>query len=185
MSRPVLFGIAGALRAGSTNRKLIREAARLFGPAEFREANLRLPLYDGDMEDAEGIPAPVAKLAAGVAASDAIVISTPEYNSMLSGVLKNALDWVSRTEGRPFEGKPVAIISAAAGRAGGARSQFSLRLALTGFRPRILTGPEVMIANSRKAFDENGHLTDERSISKLKSLMEALRVEVERLAEPV
>lgn len=180
MTRPRLLGIAGALRAGSTNRKLVREAARLFGPAEFTEADLRLPLYDGDLE-AQGIPAEVTRLADQIAAADAVVISTPEYNSALSGVLKNALDWVSRT-GQPWVDKPVAIVSAAAGRAGGARAQSSLRLAMTPFRPRLLTGPEVMIANSGNAFDDQGNLTDARSVDTLSTLMAALRAETVRLA---
>ena len=180
MTLPRLLGIAGALRAGSTNRKLVREAARLFGPAEFTEADLHLPLYDGDLE-AQGIPAEVTRLADQIAAADAVVISTPEYNSALSGVLKNALDWVSRT-GQPWAEKPVAIVSAAAGRAGGARAQSSLRLAMTPFRPRLLTWPEVMIANSGNTFDDQGHLTDARSVDTLSTLMAALRAETARLA---
>lgn len=180
MSRSRLLGIAGALRAGSTNRKLIREAARLFGPSDFTEADLGLPLYDGDLE-AQGIPAEVTRLADQIADADAIVISSPEYNSALSGVLKNALDWVSRT-GQPWTGKPVAIVSAAAGRAGGARAQSSLRLAMTPFRPRLLTGPEVMIADSGSAFDDQGKLTDPLSVETLRTLMSALKAETARLA---
>ncbi|MCU9848509.1 NAD(P)H-dependent oxidoreductase [Defluviimonas sp. WL0024] len=181
MTRPTLLGIAGALRSGSTNRKLVREAARLFGPGDFAEADLRLPLYDGDLE-AEGTPSAVTRLAGQINETDAVVISTPEYNSALSGVLKNALDWVSRTEGNPWEDKPVAIVSAAAGRAGGARAQSSLRLAMTPFRPRLLTGPEVMIADARNAFDEDGRLTNERSLTTLGKLMTALRSEALRAA---
>jgi len=90
-------------------------------------------------------------------------------------VLKNALDWVSREKPGPWAGKPVAILSAAAGRTGGARTQFSLRHCLTPFNPSILQGPEVMIAASRSAFDEAGHLTDERSIKGLQTLMDALK----------
>lgn len=183
MSRPILLGIAGALRAESTNRKLIREAARLFGPCDFTEADLRLPLYDGDREEADGIPSSVVRLADQIAGADAVVISTPEYNSALSGVLKNALDWVSRTEGNPWADKPVAIVSAAAGRAGGARAQFSLRLAMTPFRPCLLTGPEVMIADARNAFGGDGRLTNERSLAALGKLTAALRAEVERQLE--
>ena len=119
MTHPKLLTICGALRAASTNRQLVAEAVRLFGPAKVTEANLRLPLYDGDLE-AIGIPPEVALLHAQIGAADAIVISTPEYNKSLSGVLKNALDWVSRVPGPgPWTGKPVVILSAAAGRAGG------------------------------------------------------------------
>ncbi len=143
-----LLGIPGALRAASTNRLLLAKARRAFGEALQTEANLRLPLYDGDLEDAEGIPAEVRLLADQIAQADAVVIATPEYNKAPPGVLKNALDWVSRTKGSPLQGKPVAIISAAGGRAGGERSQFALRLMLNAFRPRLLAGPEVMVADS-------------------------------------
>ncbi|MGB7321683.1 MAG: NAD(P)H-dependent oxidoreductase [Albidovulum sp.] len=175
-----LLGLSGALRAGSTNRKLLREAARLYGADTYVEADLNLPLYDGDLETAHGIPGAVATLAAQIGAADAVVISTPEYNSALSGVLKNALDWVSRTEGNPWEDKPVAILSAAAGRAGGARAQSSLRLAMIPFRPTLLSGPEVMIASSGNAFGDDGQLVDERSVATLTTLMKALRAEATR-----
>ena len=172
-----LLGIPGALRAASTNRLLLAEAQRAFGKANHTEANLRLPLYDGDLEDAQGIPPEVQALADQIAAADAVVIATPEYNKSFPGVLKNALDWVSRTKGSPFRDKPVAIISAADGRAGGDRSQFALRLALTPFRPRLLTGPEVMVADSSHAFTPDGLLIDARYQKALAELMQALRDE--------
>ncbi len=175
MSDPHLLTISGALRTASTNRQLLAEAARLFGPARVSEANLRLPLYDGDLE-AMGFPAEVLALHAQIAAADAVVISTPEYNKALPGVLKNALDWVSRVKGpSPWLGKPVAIVSAAAGRAGGERSQYSLRLCLNPFRPLVLAGPEVMVADSSTAFDADGHLKDERTVKGLTELMTDLR----------
>ncbi len=172
-----LLGIPGALRAASTNRLLLAEAARAFDPATYTEADLRLPLYDEDLEIASGIPPEVQRLADQIRAADAIVIATPEYNKALPGVLKNALDWVSRTKGAPFRDKPTAILSAADGRAGGERSQFSLRLCLTPFRPRLLPGPEVMVAHSREAFDADGRLTDPRTIKGLADLMALLRQE--------
>jgi chromate reductase, NAD(P)H dehydrogenase (quinone) len=173
-----LLGISGSLRKASTNTMLMRNAAAIFGADEFIEADINLPLYNGDLEDAEGIPATVQKLADQIAAADAVIIATPEYNKALSGVLKNALDWVSRTKGGPWKDKPVAIMSAAAGRAGGERSQFSLRLAMTPFRPHILQGPEVLVANSAKEFDENGKLTGEIYIKLLTELMEALKARI-------
>ena len=174
MSRYSLLGIAGALRQGSYNRKLMREAARLFDPAEFTEADIALPLYDGDVEANEGIPPEVQRLADQIAAADAVVISTPEYNGALSGVLKNALDWVSRTKENPWLDKPVAIMSAAAGRAGGTKSQASLRLCLTPFRPWLLTGPGVAVAGAADQFDENGRLAESYRCT-LSELMDGLR----------
>lgn len=175
MDTPTLLGICGALRAQSTNRMLMHEAARLFGPARFEQADLRLPLYDGDLEDAEGIPAPVQRLADQIRTADAVVIATPEYNKAPPGVLKNALDWVSRVKGGVWRDKPVAIVSAAAGRAGGERSQFALRLMMNPFRARVLPGPEVMIAQSGKAFDDAGRLIDPQAVTLLGDLMQALR----------
>ena len=88
---PDLLGISGSLRTNSLNRKLIRNAARLYKATDFVEADLRLPLYDGDLEDTSGVPAEVQTLADQIKAADAVVISTPEYNKSISGVLKNAL----------------------------------------------------------------------------------------------
>lgn len=170
-----LLLIPGALRRGSTNRLLAAEAARLYGEESHAWADLRMPLYDGDLEESEGIPAEVRALADAIAAAEAVVIATPEYNRSLPGVLKNALDWVSRVEGSPWRDKPVAIVSAAAGQTGGARSQFALRLALTAFRPHLLTGPEVLVAAAARQFDEAGRLTNERSLRALEELMGALR----------
>lgn len=180
MAGLTLLTICGALRAGSTNRMLLAEAARVFGAADVVSADLRLPLYDNDREDAEGIPANVQLLADQIRGADAVVISTPEYNKSLSGVLKNALDWVSRVPGSVWRDKPVAIVSAADGRAGGERAQFALRLCMVVFRPRLLAGPEVMVAHSRQAFDAAGRLIEPRTMKGLTELMQALRVEAKR-----
>lgn len=178
MTDPILLGISGSLRRASTNRLLLAEARRLFGPATHIEGDLRFPLYDGDLETAQGIPLAVQTLADQIKAADAIVIATPEYNKALPGVLKNALDWVSRVPGGVWRDKPVAIISAAGGRAGGERSQFSLRLCLTPFRARVLPGPEVMVANSGEAFSDSGQLKDPLTVKGLTELMTLLRSEV-------
>ena len=179
MSDISLLGLSGSLRAGSCNTKLVREAARVFAPASFTLADLNLPLYDGDVQ-AEGIPAAVQTLADQIAAADAVLVSTPEYNKGISGVLKNALDWVSVTDGKPWNDKPVAILSAAAGRAGGERAQAMLRWCLVPFRPRLLPGPEVFVAQCGKAFDEEGLLIDAGAQKFLAELMEGLRVEIGR-----
>ncbi len=173
-----LLGISGSLRKASTNTLLVRNAATIFGADEFTLADIDLPLYNGDVEDAEGVPASVQKLSDQIAAADAVIISTPEYNKAISGSLKNALDWVSRTKGGPWAGKPVAIMSAAAGRAGGERAQFSLRLAMMAFRPDILQGPEVLLANSSNEFDADGKLTGEIYIKMLTELMDALKARI-------
>jgi chromate reductase len=178
MADPVLLTISGSLRQDATNRKLLAEAARLFGPATVVEAELRLPLYDGDDEAAEGIPASVQTLSDQIAAADAVLISTPEYNKGPSGVLKNALDWVSRTKGNPWAGKPVAVMSAAAGRAGGEQAQALLRSFLVPFQPRVIAGPAVHLANSRNEFDDAGRLISERYQDTLAVLMQNLHAEL-------
>jgi chromate reductase len=169
-----LLGLCGSLRSGSQNLKLVHEAARLHG-GTLTMGDLRLPLYDGDLEEAEGVPEPVARLSRQIAEADAVIVSTPEYNKLLSGVLKNALDWISRTPGNPWAGKPVAVMSATAGRAGGERAQWSLRLALMPFRPEIVPGPEMLLAGAGKQFDDDGRLTSEQYLKTLGDLMEALK----------
>ena len=178
----MLLGIPGALRAESTNRKLVREAARLYG-GPYVEADIRMPLFDEDLEIAGGVPPEAQRLFDQIAAAEAVVISSPEYNKSIPGGLKNALDWVSRIKGNPWKDKPLAIIGAADGREGGARASFALRLAMTPFRPRMLTGPEVQVANSRQAFDAEGRLIDARYVKALSTLMEDLHAEVRRSTE--
>lgn len=180
MTDLVLLGLCGSLRQGATNRKLLSEAVRLFDAAVYVEADLNLPLYSGDDEDATGIPAGVQTLADQIAAADAVIISTPEYNAMLSGVLKNALDWVSRTEGSPWQDKPVAVMSAAAGRSGGVQALTSLRMSVRPFQPRVLQGPDVAIAASYDAFDDVGRLKSDHYSKTLADLMGKLRVEASR-----
>lgn len=180
MAHYQLLGLSGALRQESSNSKLLREAARLFGDCTYEAADLRLPLYDGDEEEAGGVPGAVMRLAEQIAAADGVIISTPEYNKGPPGVLKNALDWVSRTKLAPWKQKPVAVMSAAAGRAGGERAQLVLRGFMVPFNPRILQGPEMHLANSNNEFDEHGHLTSEIYTKTLSALMDAFRAEIAR-----
>ncbi|MEO0632700.1 MAG: NAD(P)H-dependent oxidoreductase [Pseudomonadota bacterium] len=180
MSTPTLLGLSGSLRTGSTNSMLMREAARLFGDCTLIEGDLRMPLYDGDAEEADGIPENVTTLARQIGEADGVIISTPEYNKGPPGVLKNALDWVSRVDGHPWSGKPVAVMSAAAGRAGGERAQLILRTFMVPFRPIVLPGPEIHLAGSSREFDENGQLTSEIYTRELTALMDSLRAEIDR-----
>jgi len=157
---------------------LVHEAARAFGPAHFDFGNIRFPLFCEDLEASEGVPQVVHDLADLCVAADGIVISTPEYNKNISGVLKNALDWLSRTGKAPLKDKPLAIMSSAAGRAGGERTQYSLRHCLTPFAPRIIQGPELMVAGANKAFDADGRLVDPKTFDVLSRLMTTLRAQI-------
>ena len=169
-----LLGISGSLRAASYNSMLVREAARVFAPDDFTFADLRLPLYDGDLE-ALGMPDQVTLLCDQIRAADAIVISTPEYNKNPSGVLKNALDWVSRVRPVPLERKPVAVVSAAAGAAGGQRATAALYLMLIPFKVRLVAEVEVAVGNAGAQFDSDGGLTNEALSAVLAKQMSALR----------
>ena len=175
MSQPTLLALSGSLRKGSYNRMLLARATEAFGPAEVVNGDLNLPLYDGDLEDAEGIPADVQRLAEQIKTADAIVIASPEYNKGMSGVLKNATDWVSRVKGGVFSGKPVAVISAAAGRSGGETARFMMMANLLQLQARIVPGPAVMIAAAYEAFDDEGQLKDEMARTLLEKQMKALR----------
>ena len=172
-----LLGISGSLRAKSYNTMVLTEAARLFAPSAYTLADLNLPLFNEDIAEKPGA---VLKLHADILAADAVIIATPEYNKNLSGVLKNALDWVSMVRPAAWAAKPVAILSASSGVTGGVRAQYSLRHCMTTFNPRILQAPEVMIGNVGEAFNENGELRDTRTLTLLTKQMEALRAEVGR-----
>ena len=174
-----LLGFSGSLRRDSVNTRLINVAAQHFGEADFSFADLRVPLFDADLQDEKGIPAEVEKLADQVSQADAVILSTPEYNQSMSGVIKNALDWISRVDGNPWENKPVAIMSATGGRSGGGRANFALRLAMVPFRPWVVSAPEILLPFARKAFDEDGQLLDEGVSKRLKTAMEKLREAVD------
>lgn len=172
-----LLGISGSLRKASYNTMLIHEAIRVFSPTEHRFGDLNLPLFNEDLE-AEGIPESVQKLGEQVLWADAIVISTPEYNKAPSGVLKNALDWLSRPRPAPLMGKPVAMLSATAGAAGGERAKSALYLMLAPFWIKAVYQPEVHVGNNSAAFEENGHLKPGRAADSLEQLMAALKAEI-------
>ena len=179
MAAPRLLTISGSLRSGSYNRMLLREAVRAFGPAEMAEADLRLPLYDGDLEQAEGVPEAVESLAAQIRKADALIISSPEYNKGITGVLKNALDWVSRVPGGAFQGKPTVVMSANGGRTGGETGQYMLLSCLVPLRADVLPGPMLCVAAAGNEFDTDGRLANDQYQKVLQGKMQALR---ERIA---
>lgn len=179
MADLALLGICGSLRRASYNRMLMHEAAGAFG-GTFLAGDIRFPLFDEDLETGEGIPDAVETLAQQIREADAVILVTPEYNQSFSSPMKNAIDWLSRVKGNPWAGKPVAILSAADGRAGGARAQYALRLAVNKFRMRLLTGPEVMVAHCSREFDADGRLIGESYRRVLGELMGELRGEALR-----
>ena len=178
MAHPKLLTLSGSLRKGSYNRMLLALAAEAFGEAEVIEGNLDLPLYNGDLEEAGGVPEAVKTLVAQIKEADAVVIGAPEYNKGITGVLKNALDWISRVPGGAFKDKPTVVISASAGRTGGETAQFMTLSCLTQHQARLIPGTAVLIAGAMTAFDEEGRLKDETSQKLLAARMEKLRAEI-------
>jgi len=173
-----VFAISGSLRKSSFNTAALR-AAKELAPDDMEVTiydGLRdIPPYDDDVRTGSGYPPPVAALRAAIKAADAVLIASPEYNFSVSGVLKNAIDWASRVPDQPFDGKPVAIIGAATGLYGTARSQYELRKILSGLNAHLLNKPEVLIAQAATKFDAEGRLTDETARGLLSQKMVALR----------
>ncbi|MEM6943298.1 MAG: NADPH-dependent FMN reductase, partial [Pseudomonadota bacterium] len=169
-----LLGISGSLRRESFNTKLVHEAFRQYGACEANVADLNLPLYNQDVED-EGMPAPVTALKEQVEAADALIIATPEYNKNPPGVLKNALDWLSRFRPMPTAGKPTVILSATAGGAGGQRAQSALYLMLVPFDVDVLANPEVFVGAAHTKFGEDGTMSDQATADFLAKKMALLR----------
>lgn len=170
-----VLGIAGSLRAGSFNRALLRAASSLTPDGMVMEvAEIGdLPLYDGDVE-AKGIPGPVQLLKDRVGAADALLIATPEYNYSVPGVLKNAIDWISRPPDPPLNEKPTAIMGASVGVTGTARAQYHLRQIGVFTNMLILNKPEVMVAKAHEKFNQAGELVDERTREAVRGLLAAL-----------
>lgn len=153
--------ISGSLRKASFNSMALRTAEALAPEGmSFTHADLHsLPHYDQDLRDTE-IPAAVQTLDAQVRAADAVLIATPEYNYSIPGVLKDAIDWLSRMPDQPLNGKPVAIMSASMGVMGGVRAQYHLRQSLIFINAHVLNRPEIMIGSAHERFDADGKLTD-------------------------
>ncbi|MFL5252827.1 MAG: NADPH-dependent FMN reductase [Rhodopila sp.] len=156
--------LLGSLRRGSYNAAIARALPAL-APDGVTITPLGsvgdLPLYNADIQ-AEGFPAAVEQMGEAIARADGVIVVTPEYNYSVPGVLKNALDWLSRLPAQPFAGKPLAIQSGSPGIIGGARAQYHLRQTLVFLDARVLNKPEVMVSQIASKVDAGiGELTDE------------------------
>lgn len=175
-----VLGISGSLRAKSYNTMLLRAAMELAPQGMvIRPASIDLPLYNDDVREL-GYPAPVSLLRTQVAQADAVLIATPEYNFSIPGVLKNAIDWLSRPPDQPFNEKPVAIMGASTGRFGTVRSQNHLRQSFLFMNANVLNKPAVMVGDAAAQFDDNGRLTDTSTREHVAKLLEALAKSIER-----
>ncbi len=178
MTQKILV-FAGSLRSGSFNRKLVRVAAQgaRDAGADVTDIDLRdmpMPLYDGDIEREQGLP-PNAKLFKRLLIEhQGMLISSPEYNSAITAVLKNAIDWASRAESGDsplvaFKGKVGGLMSASPGNLGGVRSLAMLRAILSHLGV-IVVPTQLGIARANEAFNADGNLQDERQSQTIRSI---------------
>jgi NAD(P)H-dependent FMN reductase len=166
---------AASLRKNSLNQKLAAVTAELLRSmsasidhADFRE--FEMPIYDGDLEERDGLPAGASKLTQRIQSVDALVISTPEYNGGIPGSLKNAIDWVSRSDPNPMDGKPVLLLGASPGGLGAVRGLWHTRVPLEAMGAFVY--PEMFgLPHANLAFDEGGKIKDGATEERLKKLL--------------
>ena len=178
-----VLAVSGSLRRHSYNTQLLRLAEEL-APAgveiELYDGLRAVPPYDAD-DDGQVVAAPVRQLRERIAAADAVLFATPEYNSSIPGQLKNALDWASRPfKTNPLRNKPVAVVGATTGAYGAVWAQAELRKVLGAIGARVVPG-EVALAHAHERFDEEGELLDAEIRA---GLAEVLR-ELIQSAQPV
>jgi NAD(P)H-dependent FMN reductase len=162
-----IIGISGSLRAGSYNTALLRTAAALMpAGATLEIASIRdIPLYDGDVEVNEGIPAAVELLKNQIAASDGVLVVTPEYNNSMPGVLKNAIDWLTRPATdikKVFGDRPIAVIGASPGGFGTILAQEAWLPVLRTLGTRPWFGGRLMVSRAGAVFNESGEMVDDK-----------------------
>jgi chromate reductase, NAD(P)H dehydrogenase (quinone) len=174
-----ILAFAGSTRGESYNKKLIRIAARGVQArgTQVTLIDLRdfpMPLYDGDLQREHGIPEHAMQLKALMLSHHGLLLACPEYNSSISGVLKNAIDWASRqAEGETplqcFKGKVVSLMSASPGNLGGLRGLVHVRAILSNLGCIVLPG-QLAVSKAAAAFDERGELVDPAQRQKIEDL---------------
>jgi chromate reductase, NAD(P)H dehydrogenase (quinone) len=172
-----IIGIAGSLRTGSFNAALLRAAVEECPKqATLEIESIRgIPLYDGDVEAAQGLPPRAAELKERIATADALLLVTPEYNNSIPGVLKNAVDWLTRPANdipRIFGGRPVAVMGASPGGFGTILSQNAWLPVLRTLGTDPWFGGRLMVSRASGLFGPNGELTDEATRKNLRVFLE-------------
>ena len=163
---PLIIGISGSTRRGSFNSMLLRAAVEVAQPqASIEIASIRdIPLYDGDVEAEQGLPAAVTALKERIVAADGLLLVSPEYNNSVPGVLKNAIDWLSRPPAdiaRVFSGRPVGVIGATPGRGGTSLAQAAWLPVLRTLGTLPYFGGRLMVASAGTVFGPDGALKDD------------------------
>src|ERR1700747_1104473 len=163
-----VVSICGSLRQGSFNamvQRLLPSLAPDGMTIKPAPSFADFPLYNADIQNSTGFPAPVNTLADAIRAADGVIFCTPEYNFSVPGGLKNAIDWVSRLQNQPFAGKPVALQSVSPGPLGGARVQYDLRKSMMFLDAFTLNKPEIFMGQGAQRIDDKaGKITDEMTI---------------------
>jgi chromate reductase, NAD(P)H dehydrogenase (quinone) len=172
-----VVSICGSLRKGSYNR-IVMNTLQGFAPEGMRVAEApsfaEFPLYNADIQNSTGFPAPVQTMAEAIRAADGVIFVSPEYNYGIPGGLKNAIDWVSRLPDQPFANKPIAMISASAGILGGGRMQYDLRRCMIFLDALTMNKPEIFIGNvSQKIDEKTGQIKDEQAVGFIKTQLAA------------
>jgi chromate reductase, NAD(P)H dehydrogenase (quinone) len=185
-----ILAFAGSARQDSFNKKLVKiaaEGAKLAGAEvtylDFRD--LPLPLYDEDLESAEGLPENVYKLKALLKAHQGCLIACPEYNGSITPLLKNAIDWASRpaaneTSLECFKAKVALLLSASPGALGGLRGLVHVRAILSNIGVLVLPD-QMAIGHASQAFDQNGNLPDQAQHAAIMQLANKLVTVTTRL----
>jgi NAD(P)H-dependent FMN reductase len=172
-----IIGISGSLRRGSFNSQLLHEAQRLMADSATLTIGsiAEFPLYNFDDEQEDGIPLPVEELKDAIADADGLLICTPEYNNSITGVAKNAIDWLSRPPAdipRVFGDLPVAIIGASPGRFGTILAQNAWLPVIRTLGACLWTGGRLQVSGAGKIFDEDGRLTDDAMRERLEDFVD-------------
>jgi chromate reductase len=180
-----LVAISGSLRRGSYNTAAARAALEVLPEGWTGELVLlhEIPPYNEDVRTEQGYPPAVARLRETIRAADALLIVSPEYNYSIPGVLKNAIDWVSRPPQQPLADKPVATMGASPGAFGTVRMQPHLRFVLASLGAQLLWRPDVLIRDAGSKFDDSGRLVDSETREQIARLVEALCVWSVRLEQ--
>lgn len=173
-----LLGLSGSLRAGSFNTALLRAAVALAaGEAlQIDAATLHgIPLYDGDVEQQQGLPPAVRALRERILAADGLLLVSPEYNNGVPGVFKNAIDWLSRKPGGEpdvFRDRPVAVIGASPGGFGTVLAQAHWLPVLRTLGARVYAGGRVAVSRAGSVFGADGSLKDEAVAANLREFVQ-------------